>query len=346
MNGRSLVGPIVRSAIFIVVTVLATAVLALSIAQPDSGAKDKFSARFTNASGLRVGDTVRIAGVQVGQVDQIKVVDKRLAQVRFTVAKGRRLPLSTTATIKYLNLVGQRFLELGQGTGDVGDLKPGSVIPVEQTRPALDMTELFNGFRPLFQALSPEDVNELSGSIIQVFQGEGGSMETLLTTLGSLSSTIAGRSGVIGQVIDNLTAVLDAVNSRGDAFGNLIGTMDQLVKGLAADRKPIGDAIDSIDDLAVVTAGLLEEARAPLKQDIYQLGKLSKNLADHSPKVDQFLKQLPVKLSGITRLGTYGSWLNFFVCEADVKGIEYKDYPGETSPLITGIPNTATRCTS
>ena len=43
---------------------------------------------------------------------------------------------------------------------------------------------LFNGFKPLFQALSPADINKLSYEIIQVFQGEGGTLEGLLVPHG------------------------------------------------------------------------------------------------------------------------------------------------------------------
>ncbi|GAA1792031.1 MCE family protein [Actinomadura chokoriensis] len=341
---KSLAGPMAKSVAFVAVTVVATAMLALSITRAGGGGTVSYKARFTDASGLREGDSVRIAGVEVGRVAGIRVVEHRVALVSFGVDRGHRLPASSTATIKYLNLIGQRYVELERGAGGAGTLAPGATIPVERTTPALNLTQLFNGFQPLFQALSPKDVNRLAGSIIQVVQGEGGTVEGLLSSIGSLTSGIADKDAVIGQVIDNLNAVLDTVNGRGDNLGALIGTLRRLVSGLAADRTAIGEAISALDDLAGTTTGLLADGRAPLERDIEQLGRLSRNLSDDSPKVDAFLRLLPVKMAAIGRIASYGSWMNLYLCEADLSGVTYKQYPGEQHPPPTGIPLTAERC--
>ena len=151
---KSLAGPLTKSIIFVVVTALATAILALSIASTGPNGTVGYSALFTDVTGLTVGSDVDIAGVRIGQVNQIRVVDRNLALVSFSVESGRPLPVAVTATIKYLNLVGQRYINLEQGAGPVDQtLRPGATIPVAQTTPALNLTDLFNGFQPLFQAL-------------------------------------------------------------------------------------------------------------------------------------------------------------------------------------------------
>ncbi|WP_018653211.1 MCE family protein [Actinomadura flavalba] len=343
---RSLAGPIAKSLVFIVVTIVATLVLAMSIAQTGSGSTTTYKARFTDASGLRAGDSVRVAGVQVGRVDKIGVVEKRVALVTFSVEKDRRLPASSTATIKYLNLVGQRYVELDRGAGEAGSLAAGATIPTERTTPALNLTQLFNGFQPLFAALSPKDVNQLAGSIVQVLQGESGTVENLLGTIGSLTGTIASKDKVIGQVVDNLTAVLDTVNGRGDELGDLVVTMRQLVSGLAADRKPIGEAVSALDDLANSTAGLLRDGRAPLKNDIRELGRLSNNLNRDAPTIERFLATTPTKMEAIGRIASYGSWMNFYLCEAIVTGVKYEKVgEGEKQPADPkGRVDEAARC--
>src|SRR5205807_7105151 len=125
--------------------------------------------------------------------------------------------------IKYRNLVGQRYIALDAAPGSPGAMLPADgVIPLDRTKPALDLTALFNGFKPLFQALSPDDVNKLSYEIIQVLQGEGGTMDSLLAHTASLTTAIASKDKVIGQVIDNLTAVLGTISQRGPELPNLI----------------------------------------------------------------------------------------------------------------------------
>jgi phospholipid/cholesterol/gamma-HCH transport system substrate-binding protein len=219
-------------------------------------------------------------------------------------------------------------------------LRSGSTIPVTSTTPALDLTALFNGFQPLFQALSPSTVNQLSGEIVQILQGEGGNLQSLIAHIGSLTTTLAARSKVIDQVIGNLNAVLKTVNSRGNELSTLVTTLQQLVSGLAADRQPIGSAISAIGQLTSATAGLLQVGRAPLKQDIIQLGRLSGNLAAATPTLNTFLRNLPLKMNDIARLASYGSWLNFFMCDATLAGA-HSSYGGKTP---TGVGITAARC--
>ena len=340
MKRRSMASPVVKSLIFIVVTVTITAVLAVSIAHTGVSATVSYQAVFTDVTGLTVGDDVDIAGVRVGDVTSIGIYQHNLALVGFAIQQGRTLPASATATIKYLNLVGQRYMELGQGTGPVGrSLPPGGTIPVARTTPALDLTELFNGFQPLFQALSPGDVNKLASEIIQVFQGESPNITALVASVGSLTTTLSTRDQVIGQLIDNLHSVLHTIGSRSGKLANFVSTLQQLVSGLAADRQPIGSAISAIAGLTSATAGLLQVARPPLAEDITQLGRLSANLANNTPAVSTFLQNLPAKMSQIARLASYGSWLNFFMCNATVSGVKE-----QFGPNPTGVSVTAARC--
>jgi phospholipid/cholesterol/gamma-HCH transport system substrate-binding protein len=338
---RSLAAPLTKSIIFILVTALATAILALSIASTGPNGTTGYNAIFTDVTGLTVGSDVDIAGVRIGTVNSITVVDRHFALVNFSVESGRQLPASVTATIKYLNLVGQRYIDLQQGTGPVGQtLRPGGTIPVTRTTPALNLTELFNGFQPLFQALSPNAVNQLSGELIQVLQGQGGTVTSLVAHIGSLTTTVAAKNKAIDSVITNLNAVLKTVNSRGSELASLVTTLQQLVSGLAADRQPIGNAISAIAQLTSATAGLLQVGRAPLKQDIIQLGRLSGNLAAATPTLNTFLHNLPVKFNAIGRLASYGSWLNFYMCGAVLTGAK----SSYGAPPPTGVGITAARC--
>jgi phospholipid/cholesterol/gamma-HCH transport system substrate-binding protein len=343
MNRRSIVAPLVKSVIFVIITGTITAILGISIANSGTSGNVGYRAVFSDVTGLIVGNDVDIAGVRVGTVTSIGVYHHNLALVGFSVQQGRQLPISVTATIKYLNLVGQRYIELGQGTGPVGRvLSPGATIPLSRTTPALNLTELFNGFQPLFQALSPGDVNELSSEIIQVFQGESPDITALVATVGSLTTSLATKDKVIDEVIGNLNSVLHTISSRGNALGNLITSLSELVSGLAADREPLGSAISAIGSLTSATAGLLQVARSPLHTDIVQLGRLATNLADNSPAVNTFLTTLPAKMADIARLASYGSWLNFYLCQAAVTGLNIA--PGGKVP--TTVPVTAARCSS
>lgn len=316
MNTRSITGPLVKFLVFVLVTVLATGVLILTIANEGLRSSQNYSARFTDVTGLKVGDDVRISGVKVGQVESIGLVDHGTAKVEFSLAE-RKLPSSATAAVKWRNLIGERYVSLERGAGEVNSyMSPGETIPLARTKPPLDLSALLGGFQPLFQALSPKDVNKLSYEIIQVLQGEGGTVQSLLSHTASLTSTIAKKDQVIGEVVGNLNDVLKTVNDRGQELSGLIVQLQKLVTGLAADRDSVGSAITAMDELTNTTAGLLKESRPALRQDIAGLREVSKNLNRNQGDVRKFLQNMPGKVETISKTASYGSWFNFYLCKA------------------------------
>jgi phospholipid/cholesterol/gamma-HCH transport system substrate-binding protein len=313
-------GPLVKLTVFAVVTIMAAYVLVTTITNAGYGEQVTYKAQFTDVAGLVEGDEVRIAGVRVGQVVGIglgEATDRPVAEVELEVSADVPLPSAVEATIKYRNLVGQRYISLTEGEGSGGEtLDEGDVIPLARTTNALDLTVLFGGFQPLLQALSPADMNRVSFEIIQVFQGESGTMESLLAHVGSLTNSLADRDDVIGSVIENLTTVMGTLAARDQQLSDLVVSLQQFVTGLASDRDAIFDSLQTIDELAVSTSGFLEEARAPLAADIRAVGELSNNLADTGDLVERFLQTAPAKLDLTTRTAINSSWFNFFMCRA------------------------------
>jgi phospholipid/cholesterol/gamma-HCH transport system substrate-binding protein len=299
----------------VVVTTLATGVLAITIGNLSFGGTKTYRAEFVDATGVVKGDDVRIAGVKVGSVGDIEIVDRTRAMVTFDVQDDTTLSRATHATIRYRNLVGQRYISLDQQIGDGASLPEGGTIPVSQTSPALDLTVLFNGFKPLFQALSPADLNQLSYEIVQVFQGEGGTLEGLLAHTASVTSTLARRDQVIGSLIDNLNEVLDHIGDRDDQLTELIKTFRTFVGGLKGDRHAILGSLQQISNLSVQTADLVSGIREPFVDDIHQLRSFAGNLDRNKSELDRVLQVLPIKLTKVGRTAIYGSWFNFYLCD-------------------------------
>jgi phospholipid/cholesterol/gamma-HCH transport system substrate-binding protein len=309
---------LVKFLIFVAATLLATGTLAATIANAQFGDKSDYRALFTDVTGLAPGQEVRIAGVRVGEVTSVRVAADRVhALVGFDVLRTSVLTEGTRATIKYRNLVGERYIALTQGVGGAAPLRDGATLGLDHTQSALDLTVLFNGFKPLFAALSPKDVNEFSGEVISVLQGEGGSINSLLARTASLTSTLADRDAVIGRTITNLNAVLGTVDAHDAALKGLIDQLQRFISGLAADRTTIGASLSNINSLTAQTADLLKLARPPLQADVKDLRALATNLDKPSNTAifQKFLANSPGKISQITRTATYGSWFNFYMCD-------------------------------
>ena len=333
---------LIKLVVFIVVTVLATGLLAATIGNLRFGGTTSYDALFTDATGLLKGDDVRIAGVRVGEVDGVAVArrgDRSVARVTFNVDSDRPVAGSTHAQIRYRNLVGQRYVALSEGAGSGRVLTEHGTIPLRQTQPALDLTVLFNGFKPLFAALNPQDVNAFAMEIIKTLQGEAGDVNSLLGHTASLTSTLADRDAVIGRTIDNLNAVLGTVDERGKQLSTLIIELQRFVSGLATDREAIGASLTNIANLADATAGLVKEGRPAIRADVKELGAVAGTLDDNKKVVACVLQRLPAKLDTITRTATYGSWFNFYLCDFEGRVI--------LSNTITYTPNyhsSAARC--
>ena len=328
-------GDLVRLLIFIAVTTLATGVLVVVIGNITFQSTNSYKAIFSDVTGLNTGDDVRIAGVRVGSVQGINIIDRNHAEVTFSAATDAILNKSETATIRYRNLVGQRYISLAEGSGSSDRLNPGDTIPLSQTFPALDLTVLFNGFKPLFAALTPADINKLSYEMIQVFQGEGDNLNGLLQTTASITSALADRDQVIGSLITNLNGVLSTVNQRNSEFNDLITQFQSFLRGLVQDKDALLGPLDNISQLTTQTADLVSGIRPGFVQDVKGLRALAGNLNRNAALIDKELQILPIKLNKIGRTAEYGSFFNFYLCQLSgrVTGL------GLNIPLSLSVPN-------
>ena len=325
--------------VFIVVTTLATTLLAITIGNVSFGATKSYKAVFSDATGVVKGDDIRIAGVKVGSVKSVEIVNRTQALVDFSVKDETDISDSTYATIRYRNLVGQRYIALTEGAGGNDTLEEDATIPMDRTTPALDLTVLFNGFKPLFAALSPEDVNRLSYEIIQVFQGEGGTLESLLDSTASVTTTLASRDRLVSDLIDNLNTTLKTVGDRDDELSDLIIQFRRFIGGLKGDREAILGSLDSVSDLAVQTADLVTGIRPGLTKDVKELRTVAGNLNENRAEIDRALNVLPIKLTKVGRTAIYGSWFNFYLCDFQGK----VTLPGGTTLPVKYSTN-ASRC--
>ncbi len=196
-----------RLGIFVLVCALGAFSLITVFAQLRFEREQTYAAVFTNVSGLKSEDFVRIAGVEVGKVQTITVRDDSTVQVEFGADDSVVLTDGSRAVIKYDNLIGDRYLAIEEGTGGTKKLRPGDTIPLNRTAPALDLDAVIGGFRPLFRALDPAQVNTLTSQLIAAFQGQGATIGSILAQTAALTNTLADRDELIGQTIVNLNAV-------------------------------------------------------------------------------------------------------------------------------------------
>jgi phospholipid/cholesterol/gamma-HCH transport system substrate-binding protein len=306
-------GTLIKFGIFGVIMAMLTGFLFAVFGESRTGATEDYSAVFADASRLEAGDTVRIAGIRVGTVRDVSLDADRKVVVKFDTDRNTKLTTGTKAAIRYLNLVGDRYMELVDTPGAAKILPAGAQIPVDRTAPALDLDLLLGGLKPVIQGLNPEDVNALTGSLIQILQGQGGTLDSLFSKTSSFSNSLADNNQVIEELIGNLRDVLDTLSKDGDEFSGAIDKLDQLIKGLSADRDPIGNAIESLDN-GTTSLDLLGRGRQPLAGTIESLNRLAPLINNDLPRLDATIQRLPEIYRKLARVGSYGAFFPYYIC--------------------------------
>ncbi|WP_422743101.1 virulence factor Mce family protein [Mycobacterium sp. WMMD1722] len=313
-------GTAIKLGAFSLVLLLFTAIIIVVFGQMRFDRTTGYSAIFSNASGLRPGQFVRASGVEVGKVSKVELIEGgNRARVDFAV--DRSLPLfdETTASIRYLNLIGDRYLELKRGDSD-RRMNAGDTIPVERTEPALDLDALIGGFRPLFRALDPDKVNNIAQSIVTIFQGQGGTINDILDQTASLTSALADRDQAIGEVVRNLNTVLDTTVKHQKQFDETLVNFEKLITGLKNRADPIATSVADISDAAGTISDLLADNRPVLQDTIGYLDAVQQPLVDQQADLNDLLVRLPNALKIIGRAGgIYGDFFNFYACDISLK---------------------------
>jgi phospholipid/cholesterol/gamma-HCH transport system substrate-binding protein len=304
---------------FTVVSLVFVFILVTVFGQFRFDSRTSFAAVFSNVSGLKGGNFVRIAGVEVGKVKNLKLQKDGTVRVDFAIDRGLTLTEGTKASVRYENLIGDRYLSLDDGPGSTRKLPPDATIPLARTSPALDVDALIGGFRPLFRALDPDQVNALSGQLLRVFQGQGATISSVLTQTSALTTTLADRDKLIGDVITNLNTVLHTFGSRDKQFSDGLDKLSQLVGALSERKTDITKSVAYINAATGSVADLLTAARQPIRDTVVQTDRVAGQIESDHDYVDDLVKTLPDVYQTLSRNGLYGDYFGFYICDVIIK---------------------------
>ena len=308
-----------RLGIFLTVCLLGAFLLLTIFAEFRFTEGKTYSAVFTNVSNMRKNSLVRIAGVEVGKVQSITVNRDATVRVEFTADDSVVLTEGSRAVIRYDNLFGDRYLALEEGTGGVKKLSPGDTIPASRTQPALDLDAVIGGFRPLFRALSPEQVNALSGQLLQAFQGQGPTIGSFLDQAAAVTNTLADRDQLFGQVINNLNVVLGSLGGQTDKLDKAVTSLSELVGRLSQRKADISNAVAYTNAAAGSVADLMSQARQPFQKVVHETDRAAGIVVADHEYFDKIIDTLPDKYRALGRQGMYGDFFSFYLCDVVLK---------------------------
>ena len=312
-------GIMVRFAIYAAVCLAGIAVVFAVFYQVRFEKANTYNAVFANVSGLRENNFVRIAGVEVGKVKKVAVQPDSTVRVQFTADESVVLTEGSRAVVRYDDLFGGRFLLLEEGAGGVKRLGAGATIPLGRTQPALDLDALIGGLRPVFRALNPDQINALSGQLIQAVQGQGPTVGSVLTQAAAVTNTLADRDRLFGQLITNLNIVLGSLGDQDGQVAKAVDSLSTLMTTLQERKQDLALGIRGTDRIFALGTQVLNRARSPLKKVVDQTDRVAGTLLADKDFLDNLINTLPDDYRIIGREGLYGDFFTFYLCDLIVK---------------------------
>jgi phospholipid/cholesterol/gamma-HCH transport system substrate-binding protein len=310
---------VIKVSVFTVAMLLVAAGLVVVFGDFRFGDENTYHATFIDASRLKAGQKVRISGVPVGSVDGIKLNPDNSVDVTFGIDSRYTLYSSTRAVIRYENLVGDRFLEITSGPGELRKLAPGGTINAQHTQPALDLDALLGGLRPVLKGLDADKVNTISGAVIELLQGQGGALSNVLADTSAFSTALGQRDQLIGDTITNLNTVLGTIDQKSAQFSTSVDQLQQLISGLAKNKDSIAEAIPPLASTTTDLTELLKNSRRPLQGILENTRPLATEIDDRKAEVDNDVEQLGEDYLRLSALGAYGSFFNIYFCSVTIK---------------------------
>ncbi len=260
---KSMKSTAIKIAVFAAVMIVLLLLVMQALTRPPQGDLDTFHAKFKDASGLKVGDDVRMLGVQVGKVKDIEVQqssDHRIsnAAVTFSLQRDRKFRSDDTLAIRYQNLTGSRFLEVRPNAkSTAAEVKPGSTIEEKYTQSSFDITQVFVGLKPVLSTLNADDINHLTQSVLAVIQGNGEGLGPMLGSLDKLMAVSNDRQRVLTQLITNLGSVSQSIGGASPGLTKVLQQLDLFARTLASN-------VDSMREWSDKTSGVITRTDALL----------------------------------------------------------------------------------
>jgi phospholipid/cholesterol/gamma-HCH transport system substrate-binding protein len=302
-------GTAIKLTIFTAFTIVITFWLAAIIGnyRPFS-APYQVKAQFTDVTGLLVGDLVKAAGVNIGRVNAI-TADDGMAVVTIAVNEDVELPENVEAEIRFRNLIGQRMIAMvppEESSPEI--LQANDVISLDRTKPAFDLTELFNGLRPLIRSTSPRDINVVARTVTKVLRGRNTEIESLLTNLADVADTVSSEDQALSQLLDGLNTVSEDLSSRDQQLQVTLTNINQFFDKILANRKALRQALVSLDDAAVRLDRIVRRNDDNIKVELKSLAQILDVVNAKRRDLRGAVRSLPGFLVAIERATSYGQW--------------------------------------
>jgi phospholipid/cholesterol/gamma-HCH transport system substrate-binding protein len=306
-----------KLAIFTIVTAIVTTGLASSIGNfPLFSNHYDVTAEFNDATGLLKGDVVKASGVTVGRVTAIEFSDG-IAVVTLSIDDKVDLPADLSAAIRYRNLIGQRMVVLRESAEGLSGLtEAGSLIPLDRTEPAFDLSVLFNSLRPLIRSTSPRDINIVTHELLQAMSGRGAEIEGLIGNVATITHAIGSKNDELAVLLENVNTITADLSGRDAQLTRTLANINRFLTSISVGREDLAIAIETLEDAAHRLDRVVAENDGNIKAEVNDLAILVDAVYDQKADLPDVVRRLPEVLRAVERVNSYGEWSSVHLVDA------------------------------
>lgn len=266
--------------------------------------KKHLTAYFTSATGLYVGNSVRVLGVDMGKVTSVEPMGDRV-KVVMEYDRAVRVPADAQAAIVAPSLVSDRYVQLAPAYTGGEVISEGATIPLEKTAVPIEVDQLYDSLDKISRSLGPNGVNQngslsdLLTTLAQNLDGNGQALHDTITKLSQASKTLSGNEddlfGTISNLADFTTTLANSDNQvrqfeqrLADVSGYLAGEKDNL----AATVQQLGTTLATVQQF-------INNHSDRLKSNVDKLASVTQVLVDQRSALAEILDVAPVGLNNV-----------------------------------------------
>lgn len=276
------------------------------------------TAEFSDASGLKVGDRVEIAGVDVGDVTSLTMGHARVI-AKFRVQSKARLGTDTGAAIRVGNLLGTKYVEvLPRGTGT---LRKDTTIPLSRTRPAYDVVSAFGDLTDTVEPINSVEVEKALQSVADTFRGSSQDVKAAVRGLSAVSRSVASRDTEVQQLLRRSETLAASLDGSREDIGSLIKDASALLAEIDKRRDTLRSLIIHTNDLSEQLHGLVRDNQAQISPTLQNLERVTTLLAKRQDQLGATLHDLAAFTKVFVNTIGSGPWFDSYIANVPDKPV-------------------------
>lgn len=245
---------------------------------------DDYAAYFSEAGGIKPGNSVRVSGMGVGRVSDIRLEGTKV-RVGFTVNKGVELGDRTEASIKTETILGAKMLELTPR----GEGRLRGVIPLERTTSPYDLPDALGDLTTTISGLDTAQLSSALTTLADTLKATPQDLRPALQGVARFSDTLNGRDAQLRNLLGNANKVSAVLGRRSQQIAGLVANSNALLAALLDERDSLDALMNNLSGVSHQISGLVNDNRTQLKPALDKLNGVLEILDNRKEDIQKTL---------------------------------------------------------